>query len=61
MVKSPRAAASRAVEHAEAARAKATEDSGEIVALSNRLRTLRESNHFADLIRAAINGEGHRP
>jgi hypothetical protein len=61
MIKSQDSEARHAVQHAKAARDKALEDTGEIAALSNKLRSLRETNHFADLIRAAMNGEVHRP
>jgi hypothetical protein len=61
MIKSEDTEARHAAQHAKAVRNKALEDTGEIAALSNRLRTLRETNHFADLIRAALNGEAHRP
>jgi hypothetical protein len=46
--------ARRAVAHAENVHNDAVEQTGEITVLSNKLRTLRETNHFAELIRSAI-------
>lgn len=50
--------ARRALIRAEDAHRKAVEQTGEISALSNRLRALRETNHFADLLRAALHDGG---
>ena len=52
-------AARNAAREAESARQRSVEDSGEINILSDELRKLRETNHFAELIRTAIRNERH--
>lgn len=50
-------AASEAAEHRNAAQARldaAKEQNGEIRAVSRALRRMRQDNHFADVIRAAL-------
>ena len=55
-------AALKAARDAEHTRQDAVDQTGEIAVLSDRLRTLRETNHFAELIRAALlDGERPRP
>lgn len=49
--------AARAVRQAEEARRTASEHTGEIAVLSQRLNELRRDNHFATLIRSAVLGE----
>mgnify|MGYP001604604188 CR=1 FL=1 len=52
--------AQRAVAHADHVHKDAVDQTGEITVLSNTLRTLRETNHFAELIRSAIR-DGEAP
>jgi hypothetical protein len=51
----------QAVAHADHVHQGAVDQTGEITVLSNKLRTLRETNHFAELIRSALkNGEASK-